>query len=291
MDFLPESDDEPDDIFDTLDASFSDVFTVSQLRELRRMARIHNLRSATDLLNFLREQHDHRLFRMRWIWDIIPVPSINLALLRRHHSARTVAISIVSLAQAALILTKRLIVAAGYYFCLMFVIQTVVNQISIFVFSENFLVDISTYMLRNYPLLMDARRSIALGDIDSYVDFDNASLWQMFKAVASAFLSMAIRVRCEKNAKDEITTCDIDTNSLIFKFSDILRSYLPPLPSPLHTAAVVIFYVTYGLAAQLITTNMCAHYGYFLVCRVFRPCKFMIRLGKLLWLNAKNTVI
>lgn len=268
------------DIFRDLDTDLSEIFTRSQQDEIRR------------LTNRLRQHHEthERYVHLYWLW-FLPLPVVNYALIWRRNRpanlAQTALRAFLAISTMVVRLSRFLAYLAFTGHWLRDVIKFMLVYCSLVTFSENFFVDIVTYIFRNSESLLERRNQLQNTDFFPQLDGSAIPNWLFWWTVASNSVALLLRMKCEISAEfPEQGACQIDRNALIFRFSEASMVVFPALktvPLPVLTAFTVLLYVVYGLGGQFLCFNVLLFWLINTMRRTYPALDFMGKLSKVLW--------
>lgn len=286
------------DIFRDLDIDLMDVFTRSQRAELRRMARLHNLRTTADFVRMFQQQRNERIFKLYWLFGFFPLPKVNYGLLwRRHRPADIVRSSmrlVIAIAAGAVRLSRLFVYGIAVFQWLRDILQWVFIYGSMVTFSTNFFVDIETYIFRDSADVLHPRGSTSDWLKNLQLANGNVLDWSLWTKILYDMVSSTVRLQCVKDQDGDLEFCYIDKNSLIFRFSDVIALHFPifeSLPSPVLTFLVVLLYLTYGFAGQMISFNVLFYFIMQIIFRFESVSKIIFGVGKILWHNGGELIV
>lgn len=246
-------------------------------------------------------QEDHRdredILGVVWVGDVLPLPTVNYPLLwHRYRPASFRAFVTNVLTYSALLMIKFgrtvvYILAASNW--IKDTLRFVMMFGSMVTFSENFFQDIFTYAVRGYPLLVERK----------YEMLQNNSARLVWSGVSQAVvdtLAQNVRANCtygtlqfEDGSLEPFGECVLNTNSLIFRFSDALVRVFPlfdSVPSVFLTLITISIYVIYGLLAQVFGFNVIFFFLLHSFHRWIGMFSFVGRFAKALWLSTDSMV-
>lgn len=283
------------DIFRDLDIDLMDVFTRSQRSELRRMARMHNLRTTADFVRMFQQQRNERILDLYWLFGFFPLPKVNYGLLwRRHRPADLVRSGmrlIIAIAAGAVRISRLFVYGIAVFQWLKDILQWIFIYGSMVTFSTNFFVDIGTYIFRDNVdiLYWRGNSNWATNLLRAHGAMLDLGLWNQ---VVYDMVSSTVRRIC---LDDGVTRrCYLDKDSLIFRFSDVIVLHFPifeRLPSLVLTTTVVLLYLMYGFAGQLISFNVIFYFIMQIVFRFEGISKIIFGVGKILWHNGAELIV
>lgn len=295
MDSDSDNDAENFDIFRDLDLDLMEVFNRLQRAELRRIARMHNLRTTADFVRMFQQQRNERIVKLHWLFGFIPLPNVNYTLLWRRHRpvdiARTSMRIFIGITAAAIRLSRLFVYGIAVFQWLRDILQAVLIYSSMVTFLPNFFVDIETYIFRDsQETWVPHNRTLWVNSLP--INDGNVFDWTLWYTMLRNVVSSTVRLQCEKVHGNEV--CVIDKNSLIFRFSDVIALHFPiftRLPSLVLTTLVVSLYVAYGFAGQMISFNVLFYFMMQIHARFNSTVKLIIGVMKILWLNGAEMVM
>lgn len=239
-----------------------------------------------------RRRQRQQVCRLVWVLGAMPLPVVDYALLWRRyrpvHLGRFLALVVVY-ALIWIVRLMRLVVfmiAMGHYMREM--VRLIGVSGSLVTFSHSYFHDILTYMLRNYPSLLERREQLHMSHgIDS-----TAVEWLDWLQYFVDTAARNINAQCVFHHDDGVlllAACTLHRDLLVFRFSDVLAAQFPLLaqvPFGL-TCATLAVYLLLGVGAQVLSLNVVGvgmlQFGH----RIQLPGKFAMRLGKL-WRAVSN---
>lgn len=283
------------DIFRDLDIDLMDVFTRSQRSELRRMARVHNLRTTADFVRMFQQQRNERIFDLYWLFGFLPLPKVNYGLLwRRHRPADLVRSSmrlIVAIVAGMMKISRLFVYGIAVFQWLRDILQWIFIYGSMVTFSPNFFVDIENYILRDNVDIIRTQSSShwVTNLLKAHGVIIDRELWTQ---VIYDMVSSTIRRQCYDDGVTQ--QCHLDKDSLIFRVSDVIELHFPifeRLPAFVLTTTVVLLYLMYGFAGQLISFNVIFYFIMQIIYRFEGLSKIILGVGKILWHNGAELIV
>lgn len=238
------------------------------------------------------------IFGIVWIWGLLPLPTINYALLwhrYRPESFSALFLRIVTTTAVLMVKFGRIVVylmVTGNW------IRDVLRFIMVFgslvTFSENFFQDIFNYAMRGSPQLLERKCEMLKNGEPTMIE------WNSITQVLVDTLAQNVKGVCingfyetADGTSHELHEYTLDVKSLIFRFSDALVRVFPifeSVPTIFLTVTTIIIYVLYGLMGQLIGFNVL----FFLLLHSFHRwmglLSFIGRLCKALWYSTETMV-
>lgn len=224
-----------------------------------------------------------------WVLGVLPLPIVNYAVLWRRHRPENMRMALTRFVTTATLVVIRLgrlmayLVLTGNWASQ--VLRFLTTYGSMVTFSENFFLDIYTYAVRNYPLLVQRKYELlqySSGEIE----------WENIVQFVFDNLAITVQTRCVLST-DVSGHCTLHAESLIFRFSKALLHVFPLLnvmPSFVLTATTIAIYLSYGLIGQFLGFNVI----FFLVLHVghrWLPIgSFLGRFGKAVWQSTGTMV-
>lgn len=259
------------DIFRDLDTDLIEIFNRTQLEEIERLARAGQI----DLAPLRRGTP--RLVRVRWFL-VFPIVEVDFALLWRTHRPLPAAVArwLALLMTLALRTCRFVVIFVLTWTHVLNVVWRILGFINLVTFSENSAMDLLTYVLRDYPTLLTLKAQLASGE-------------KQFLSVSLRNFHMAILLWAAKNISatcietDGATLCLLNTQTLVFRFSDAMLKVAPqlelaPAMLTLLTSAV---YLTYAFGWLLVSFNLLVFWFLSIVKRFTRFFDFALRFCKI----------
>lgn len=283
------------DIFRDLDTDLLEIFARSRREELQRWIRNnpHLARDITEAENRRQRDRNERVAHLVWLW-VLPLPVVNYSLLwRRHRPANLTHWALRTGIALATILVRLLrfiayLTFTGHWIRDMFRVMFIFCSLA--TYSENYFVDIITYVFRNLTDLV--RRQMQQGNYPTFSIFEQAISNRLIYELVCNLIAAQLRVKCVGSASEPIT-CLVDQNALIFRFLDVLAKVFPLLlnvPQPILTALTVCLYLIYGIGCQFICTNV-IFFLFMHTARRWTPAMdFLGRVSKMLLNSAPSMV-
>ncbi|KAF8001717.1 hypothetical protein HF325_004218 [Metschnikowia pulcherrima] len=240
-----------------------------------------------------RRHHGGQLVRPVWCFGFLPLPAVNYTLLWRRYGPSDLRQAAIRTSEIISLVIKTvfraLIYIASVYYWLRFVFTSISTCGNMVTYSQSFFWDIFTFSLRNYPSLLERHAELlSATKVTSQPTISMDSLQQvMFDAAA-----LKIHVSCI--LANETTSCELMSDSLIFKLCDILTQcypFLESLPLVCLTLTTICLYILYALGAQVLNINIVCLVTYITWKRQFPLTKFVIELIKTVWLGSVTNVI
>lgn len=258
---------------------------------------MHNLRTTADFVRMFQQQRNERIVKLYWLFGFFPLPNVNYSLLwQRHRPADLVRSSMrlfLAISAAAVRLSRLFVYGIAVFQWLRDILQAVLIYSSMVTFSPNFFVDIETYVFRDTQALLQPRNGTSNWLDTLPINDGNVFDWNLWTMILRDMVSSTVRIQCTK-AEDASKTCVIDRNSLIFRFSDVIALHFPifdRLPSPVLTILVVLLYLVYGFAGQMISFNVLIYYMMQLFSRFNGMITIITGVGKIVWHNGTEMIM
>lgn len=226
-----------------------------------------------------------------WLLGLLPIPVVNFALLWRRNRPENWRMALARIVTTTTLILARLGRLMSYMVFTANYIKDIVRFLTLFgsmvTFSDNFFRDIFTYMVRNYPLLVQRKYNLLHeqeGEIEreSFVQFvcDN--------------LAMYVNTHCVLSGDgDSVGYCTLHEQLLIFRFSNTLIKIFPgfvQLPDFMLTFTTVCIYLSYGLIGQFLGFNVL----FFFILHIFHRwvplLSFFGKFGKAAWQSTGTMV-
>ncbi|CAX41629.1 conserved hypothetical protein [Candida dubliniensis CD36] len=301
------------DIFRDLDASFIELFHRAQLQThlehlppTEREEQLNNLLSQRDLLN----SHHHQqtqYYHIHWIFSYVPFIILNFDQIWRDFSWRAFWARTVDVVTSAMIMAVRalrfttFIIGSGVYF------QGVVRRLFVFcdviTFSDNFIRDMFTYILRDSQDILDQcilleRHSRNVFYFLQYDEYNDLSSLQVLQLAYRNLLASLINVECityspnstgtttttsSSSSTATTTSCKILTDTLVFKLSSVFQDFFPALGSTGLKLITLWIYISYALIGDIVCLNILLFVSYNLINRFMGYKQMFQGLKDILW--------
>lgn len=244
-----------------------------------------------------REKEQNRLAKVIWVYGVLPLPVVYYSrIYQRLRGGRAqeyllrfvhfVGVWLMKLMRAITVL----IIASGWF---RQIFNMFMAHASAVTYSDNFLKDIYTFILRDSTTLLERR---AAWGPQPYPWVQYFTLNQFVLDVLARMLSVSCifaSLSTEDGRDFKKRECKIDKNSLIFKLAEILAIKFPIflLLSPwVLTTVTVVVYLTYGIVGQYICLNVLSAHFTNIGFRSLPFFKFVGKLAKLMWTTPGNPV-
>lgn len=258
-------------------------------------------REIQEQINQLQQRIDQHLQNQRrdrelaitifWLLGLFPIPVVNYALLWRRNRPdnwRTALARIVTTTTLILVRLGRLMaymVLTGNW------IKDIVRFLTVFgsmvTFSDNFFRDIFTYMVRNYPLLVQRKYNL-LHEQEGEIE------WENLVQFVCDNLAMYVNTHCVFSGDgDNGGYCTLHEQLLIFRFSNALIKIFPgfvQLPNFMLTFTTVCIYLSYGLIGQFLGFNVLFFFMLHIGHRWVPLLLFFGKCGKAAWQSTGTMV-
>lgn len=235
---------------------------------------------------------EQRLIYTIYFLSILPLPVINFPVLWRRIRRHTIA----EWAGKICVAFARQIIRLGriiwYTLIMIWWLEDVCKFISVFgsmaTFSSAFFEDITTYLFRNWPILLQRKASLMekWGEEPPIIQLETILQYVL------DYASLHVRTICTKSESDVIS-CAVDKNSLIFRFSDVVVSSWPlfeQFPNFALTFVTTLFYLGYGILAQLIGSNVLIFLSVHTIHRWLPSSYFYSNLIKMIWNHSAGLI-
>ena len=312
------------DIFRDLDASFMEIFHRTQLQRYlehlppgEREQQLNNIMAQGDLYLSQQQQQQQqpRYYHVHWIFSHIPFIILNFDQMWRDFSWRAFWARTIDAITSAVIMTVRalrfttFIIGSGVYF------QGVVRRLFVFcdviTFSDNFIRDMFTYILRDSKDILDQcvlleRHLRNVFYFLQYDEYSNLSSFQVIKLAYQNLLASLINVECityapnstgstttttSSSSSATTTSCKILTNTLVFKLSSVFQEYFPALGSTGLKLITLWMYISYALIGDIICLNILLFVSYNLINRFMGYKQVFQGFRDILWNSLFNFIL
>lgn len=223
-----------------------------------------------------------RIVRYR---GIVPLPYINCVLLWRHFGPRDFRAAV---KRASRILVKCLVKILQTALCAYHIYRLtseILKDGSMLTYSEKYFGDILGYCFRNYPQILERHCEIARNNAGATILLNSS--WRTF---LYDLLALNISAKYRNTGNDVV--CELDRDSLIYKFSDAVTksAVLDWLPSASVTIFTVSIYLIYFVVALVLKLNVAIVVGINFYQRLLPIGRFFGNLFKSLWYQTSPTL-
>lgn len=252
------------------------------LARLNLALRRHQLRQAIG-----NRSRTHEYFYFIWLLNVIPLPVVKYR--RLWHDfyprigemvSRFLAMTVI-LAMKFVRITLFLVGSSLYLQRIFRTLFTFSNELT---FSNNFFKDVITYLLRNNQGIFDRVANVNQHGLANLIAPENVTSWQFIKELFLHFVMLHVNFTCIKY-NEEPEKCSPDTNLLIFKFHDIVKS-IRPNSNP--TLWMVTIYLLYALLGNFICMNILYMCSINLGNRLKKYGSYFTNFINILWKGLKN---
>ncbi|KAK6201280.1 uncharacterized protein RJT21DRAFT_34212 [Scheffersomyces amazonensis] len=280
------------DIFRELDTDLIEIFRRGQQGSLFSglPAGQHNQRldtlneyiiARTDQLSSRRHHERERdlysrsLFYFVWIFGLLPLPPLRLHSIWRRYKPTNLKTFIIKLITRILMLCVKVIRFISFIIASSAYLHGILRNLLIFsnflTFSENFMRDVLTYIIKDSQDILDRHIQVKKhgGDLFYFTNYNDYSLLDTIKNVLINWLAKCISSDCLFYKQEDHPVdieCSISTNSLIFKFSDVLVAFFPSFSNERMTfylkSSTVMIFVLYALIGDLVCMNIMVFFFY-----------------------------
>ena len=267
------------DIFRDLDASLMEVFQrgqfnryLDQFPQDERNERISDMQIALQRQREL--QNQWKYYHINWYLTYIPLIVIHYKAIWKDLTWRNIKHYVVEAVTLAAIMIVRalrfttFIIGSGIYF------QGIIRRLFIFcdviTFSDNFIRDVLTYILKDSPAILERLEVIHFHNNKimyflKYDEYNDLSSFQIIKMIYVNITASMLQADCISTS--ESSTCKLLTNTLVFKFSHVLQQYFPKLGDSSLKFITLSVYMTYAIIGDIICLNILLFLSYNLLTR------------------------
>lgn len=283
------------DIFRDLDASLMEIFQrgqfnryLDQFPQDERNERISDMHIAIQRQREL--QNQRKYYHINWKLTYIPLFVIHFDAIWRDLTWRNIRNFIMESVTLAVIMLVRalrfttFIIGSGIYF------QGIVRRLFVFcdviTFSDNFIRDVFTYILKDSPAILERLEVIDFhhGNLLYFLKYDEYNDLSSFQIMKMTYVNLtASMLRAECISTSESSTCKLLTNTLVFKFSDVLQQYYPTLGKTILRFITLSIYMTYAIVGDIICLNILLFLSYNLLNRFLGYKQVFSGLRNILW--------
>ncbi|KAL6451722.1 hypothetical protein SBY92_003029 [Candida maltosa Xu316] len=284
------------DIFRDLDTSLLEIFQRGQFNQYldrippnERNQRIDNINRA---IRHRREaqQRQQQYYHIKWLFTYFPVLIIHFDEIWRNLTWATIQRYLFEFVTNSVMLLIRAIrfmtfvVGSGVYF------QGIVRRLFVFcdviTFSDNFTRDVFTYILKDSPHILNQLELIQFhhGNMMFFLQYEEYNNLSSFEVIKLSYYNIvASMVRADCVVTSESATCKILTNTLVFKFSQVLRDFFPSLSITGLKTITLMIYLTYAIIGDIICLNILLFLSYNLMNRFLGYKQVFVGIRGMLW--------
>lgn len=259
--------------------------------------RLRELQRETERRRRIKEQN--RIAKVIWVYGVLPLPVVYYSrIYQRFRGGRAqeyllrfvqfVSVWLMKLMRAITVL----IIASGWF---RQIFNMFMAHASAVTYSDNFLKDIFTFILRDHSAALLDRKAMWGPQPPPWLLYH--TLHQFVLDVLARMLSADCAYALSPLRDQPVTDknwCKINKNSLIFKLAEILEVKFPALQllSPwVLTTVTVVVYLTYGIVGQYVCLNVLSAHFTNIGFRSLPFFKFVGKLAKLMWSTPGNPVL
>lgn len=227
-----------------------------------------------------------------YLFSMIPLPIIDFPVVWRRFRQR----SAMQWVGAIMAFFSRQLVRLGWLIWYIAItawwLEDLCKFISVFgsmaTYSQGYFVDIVTYLLRDWPVLLERKADLLLkwGKNRPEVELESISQFLM------DYAAVQVRASCSTDDAGQ-ASCVLDTQSLIFRFSDAILRLWPffgKLPTATLTSFTISLYLAYGIIAQFFGVNVLVFFCVHTAVRWLPSLRFFGSLLKLVWNHSEGVV-
>ncbi|EGW31025.1 uncharacterized protein SPAPADRAFT_142568 [Spathaspora passalidarum NRRL Y-27907] len=292
------------DIFATLDTSLLEIFQRGQLVDhLRNLPPEEQARRLQELSRALRDNQPHtfdsitttevKYFYFIWLWKI-PLLVVNFTQIWRDMTVANVLDFTFDTITKVIMFTLRVVRFTVFMVTSFIYFHRIIRIFFVFcdvmTFSNHFMRDAFTYIFQN-SLEMLKRHEIIMkndGNVLYFLQYTNSTEMSSFNVLHAAIyntLSATLVTTCMN--KDGKVSCRLDTDSLIFKLSDVITTHYPSLNSStgsiLLKILTILLYMTYAIIGDIICINIWFFCMYNFLDRAVKYKQMFINLRGIIW--------
>lgn len=278
-----------------LDRPFLEFLERGHVRALFQNIPAEELDDTIANLNFLfaerlRQVRNERYRRrQRWFWiGYVPIP----VMFRVRNIQRFILNTFVTIVLGIFKITRILIfiIAILNYFDNFYRIFIIFGEA--FTFSDNIFRDLLTFVFRNNVNLILQNKIIQVNRGIIYID-ESQSQFKIFKSTIFNVLARNMKISCKNNLNVFATRykcpdishldCHLTTDTLLFKFSDVLLDFFPMMTETGLTSVVVGIFLTYALLGDILCFNVLMFFFFNLLKKVFVYQEVYVASAKIIW--------
>ncbi|RCK65123.1 hypothetical protein Cantr_00641 [Candida viswanathii] len=283
------------DIFRDLDASLMEILQRGQINRYldqfpqdERNERISDMHIAIQRQREL--QNQRKYYHINWCWTYIPFLVIHFDQIWRDMTWLNIQLYVMESVTLAVIMLVRalrfttFIIGSGIYF------QGIVRRLFVFcdviTFSDNFIRDVFTYILKDSPAILERLEVIQYhdGNVMYFLKYDEYNDLSSFQVIRMTYVNLvASMLHADCVITSDSATCKLLTNTLVFKFSQVLQDCFPKLGTAGLKFITLIIYLTYAIVGDIICLNVLLFLSYNLLNRFLGYKQVFVGLRNMLW--------
>lgn len=285
------------DIFRHLDTSMLEIFQNGSLNDYLNNLSPEEREQTVGAINRLMQRDAerqanswHRYYEIKWYFNYIPLITIHYSLIWQAmtftnlvYMVRASIIKITNAMVKMVRLTFFLITIQSYFRTL---INIVFSFCDVITFSDNFLMDLFTYVLQDNKSMMRIHEELRVHkfDLQYFADmpeYKNLSVFQQIVFTIKNLLASMLMTSCTRAGDD--VRCHIYTNTLIFKMLEAVSKTYPQNTKLSIMIMTVLIYLIYAILGNIICINIFLFFGSNLANRIIGYSQIVKNLSNAIW--------
>ncbi|KAK6457746.1 uncharacterized protein RJT20DRAFT_2292 [Scheffersomyces xylosifermentans] len=215
-----------------------------------------------------REVRHENYYYWVWVLGYIPLPGLRYGQIWRDYRPRSFGFALYRVLTTISFVLIKVARFTAFIMWARVYLQTLIRNFfffsNILTFSENFLFDAISFVLRNSPEVIERKKQIVLNNADLFysIDEDNDSLFSV--VIPTVIYNWFARSISTTQRYENGMVLEIDTDNLVFKFAEVLKNYYPSLADESHSWTLSMItigiYIAYALLGELLCINILTLY-------------------------------
>ncbi|RLV91710.1 hypothetical protein JA1_003666 [Spathaspora sp. JA1] len=296
------------DIFATLDTSLLEIFQRGQLVEhLRNLPPQEQSRRIQELSRALRDHQPQssstaatspqvKYIYFIWLWNYIPLLVINFTKIKQDITVANVLDYTFDTITKMVIFSLRVVRFTVFVVTSLVYFHRILRIFFVFcdvmTFSNHFMRDAFTYilqdasgMLKQHEIIMNNEGNVLY--FLKNADNNGMSSWNVLYSAIYNTVSATLVTDCIKIDDSTNVTCQLVTDSLIFKLSQVITTYYPSLNSPTGSTVLklstLLLYMLYAILGDIICINVWFFCMYNFLDRAVKYKQIFVNLRGIVW--------
>lgn len=290
---------------------FADIPIDEHNRTLDSINELISSRNVDDFYERRREQENaNRYFTFLWVFNMIPLPILNHRRIWREYVPNNFRVSLFKFITSFILTLFKVIRFTLFIIASSAYLHNILRNLFVFsnliTFSENFLRDIFTYIFKDNLDLLSAHEALIKnkGDVfyfETNDDYNEYSFLKVLRMVTYNWLSGLLNATCitfqEVDSKLVSTKCEIIDDTLIFRFSKVMKDFFPFIANSESsfswslTLSTVLVYLFYALGGDLICLNVLFFWSVNLGKRILHYKDVYTGVGSIVWNTLHRNII
>lgn len=256
--------------------------------------RFNELFSSENIIRYLKMRDmERRVVYISWYYLCLPLPVLNLKEIKRRFLIRLAFSQFAKFAyRVATLLVKlveRLLITVVMLMQFNGLIRRMASFSNWFAYSNNVFKDVYTFIFEGNRDLIQRYEEVLNHDGDVFyfeneAAFKNITTWETMRVAFYNSCAMFLNANCTKSTD---TNCKIESNALVFKFSDVIKEFFPLFRENGKTIALKLvtvgLYLIYLLGGNVIFLNMLFFSSSIMIQKFFEYKDIFDLLRKLVW--------